>query len=183
MANAGTIDSPRHFKMCFYEQFEFACRDFRWGNFKEHCNKEYRRGETCGMKLVYEVTHKPELCTICDKIERKNRRYWKCQEKLDKWKAEGRERELRATVEKTKEEQEGVRLEIVKLQADRQERAGALGRGRQSSGHVVSQFGNGYTATSGLGETTAAVAYGNGVAYATYPTAYPSYSYDNAYSR
>jgi hypothetical protein len=176
LANAGTHRIPSSFTMCFYEQFEFACKDFRWGNFKEHCNKEYRRGETCGMKLVYEVTHKPELCTICDKIERKTRRYWKFQEKLTKWEAEGRLRELQATVEKTRAEQEEVRLEIVKLQGDREERARQLGRSAKSGGHAVTQYAAGYPAAAS--GQTASAGYVNGVAYANYSTAgYPSTYY------
>lgn len=60
--------------MCYYEQFKYACQDWKWGNFRGHCHKEYRLGETCGMKLIGMTTHVPEKCQQCERIEKKLRR-------------------------------------------------------------------------------------------------------------
>jgi hypothetical protein len=162
---------PSSFTMCFYDQYEYACKDFRWGNFKQHCNKEYRRGETCGMKLVNDVIPKTEVCTICDKIERKTRRYWKAQEKLDKWGAEGRLRELQATVEKTQEEQMDLRREIEKLQGEREDRAKQIGRTTRGAQHAVANHAPAYAGYSAAGGQAA---YSNGYAYPNYAQGYPA---------
>jgi len=124
--------------MCFYDQYEFACRDFRWGNFKKHCTKEYRRGETCGMKLVHDVLPQDKVCTLCEKIERKTRRYYQYETKLKQWENEGRLAELKSTVEKYREEQRGVGEEIQTLQAERQERAKAIGSNRAARSSAAS---------------------------------------------
>lgn len=73
--------------------------------------------------MVFEVITKERLCEICDSIQRKNRRYWKAQEELDKWTAENRLEELEATVMRTREHQEEARQEIKRLQARRLQRA------------------------------------------------------------
>ena len=152
--------------MCFYDQFEFACKDFRWGNFREHCNKEYRRGETCGMKLVHQVIEKPDICAICEKINRKTRRWYSYDEKLKTWEAEGRLAELSATVEKYRADQAEVGLDIQRLQGERQERARAIGRFPRGSGFATAHsYGNGYASANGYAATGA---YGYNTQYAGY---------------
>jgi hypothetical protein len=110
-------------KVCFYDQYVFKCRDFRWGNFNKHCTKEYRRGETCGTKLINDVLPQTKDCTLCEKIERKTRRYEQYNTKLRQLTREGRLTELASTVEKYQDEQRKLRVEIPRLQAERENRA------------------------------------------------------------
>ncbi|KAH7113059.1 hypothetical protein EDB81DRAFT_826446 [Dactylonectria macrodidyma] len=37
--------------MCYFDQVVWACGNWKWGRFRQQCNKEYRIGETCGLKL------------------------------------------------------------------------------------------------------------------------------------
>lgn len=158
--------------MCFYDQFEYACKDFRWGNFREHCNKEYRRGETCGMKLVHSVIEKSDVCSICEKINRKIRRWYNYEEKLKTWEAEGRLAELSATVERYRAEQMEVRMEIDRLQGEREERAKAIGRFPKGSGYAAAQsYGTGYASVNGY---PTANGYGGG-----YGNGYAAYGYNH----
>ncbi|KAF2670620.1 hypothetical protein BT63DRAFT_243242 [Microthyrium microscopicum] len=131
--------------MCFYDQYEFACRDFRWGNFKKHCTKEYRRGETCGMKLVHDVLPQNKDCTLCEKIQRKKRRWWQYEDKLKQWESEGRLGELKSTVQKYRDEQCGVQIEIAKLDAEREERAKAIGSNRSRASAPQQSYAVQYT--------------------------------------
>ncbi|KAG4444406.1 hypothetical protein IFR05_000171 [Cadophora sp. M221] len=75
--------------MCFYDQYAFACGDYRWGHFRQHCSKEYRTGETCGMKLVIETIHKSEICRLCQRIETKYAQQRKEEERIQRWTREG----------------------------------------------------------------------------------------------
>ena len=45
--------------MCYFERIDYACGDWKWGNMKEQCPREWRTRETCGAKLSSEV------CTSC----------------------------------------------------------------------------------------------------------------------
>ncbi|KAH7008711.1 hypothetical protein EDB80DRAFT_644347 [Ilyonectria destructans] len=60
--------------MCFYEQSLWTCGYWRWGRFREHCPKEHRLGETCGMKLIFETHRLLTACKICENIGLKQRR-------------------------------------------------------------------------------------------------------------
>jgi hypothetical protein len=60
--------------MCYYDTITYACSDWKWGNCRQQCDREYRMGETCGMKLVYENTSEKKLCKICLKLETKRKR-------------------------------------------------------------------------------------------------------------
>lgn len=75
--------------MCFYEQQLFTCGDHKWGRFRAHCNKEYRTGETCGMKLIYEASRVSSKCTMCKKWDVIWRKICMGQERLARWEAEG----------------------------------------------------------------------------------------------
>jgi hypothetical protein len=75
--------------MCFYEQFRFTCGDFKWGSFRLHCNKEYRMGETCGMKLVHSTMMQPTKCKYCEKADTKLRKREAEAERVRRWQEEG----------------------------------------------------------------------------------------------
>lgn len=92
--------------MCFFEQVVWACGYWRWSGFREQCYKEYRIGETCGLKLVYGVKYRKAPCGICNSMVRKSRMMAKKAADVDRW----REQRLHpATVEKTE-------IEIATLQ-------------------------------------------------------------------
>jgi hypothetical protein len=76
--------------MCFYEMFRFECGDWKWGNFKQHCNKEYRMGETCGMKLVLETYSQPSKCRLCEKYHTKLRKREAECDRIKRWQSEGK---------------------------------------------------------------------------------------------
>ena len=75
--------------MCFFDQHRFACGDWKWGHFRQHCNKEYRTGETCGMKLVMATLQASQKCKLCDRIDTKNRRRTAELERIHRWQREG----------------------------------------------------------------------------------------------
>jgi len=60
--------------MCYFDQTRWACGNWKWGNFRQQCNKEYRTGETCGLKLVYDTSYRSEQCRLCRQIEQRDRR-------------------------------------------------------------------------------------------------------------
>ncbi|KAJ5040878.1 uncharacterized protein L3040_005437 [Drepanopeziza brunnea f. sp. 'multigermtubi'] len=80
------VQIPTRPKMCFYDSYVMACNCGKWGHFRQHCSKEYRTGETCGMKLVMNRYSKPEKCKICTKIDTKQRGIVKEEDKIRRWK-------------------------------------------------------------------------------------------------
>ncbi|KAH7113079.1 hypothetical protein EDB81DRAFT_826637 [Dactylonectria macrodidyma] len=52
--------------MCYFDQVVWACGNWKWGRFRQQCNKEYRIGETCGLKLVYGRQDEAKKCKVCD---------------------------------------------------------------------------------------------------------------------
>ncbi|KAG0651794.1 hypothetical protein D0Z07_1961 [Hyphodiscus hymeniophilus] len=76
--------------MCYYDQYKMACNCFKWGHFRQHCTREYRTGETCGMKLVMATYQMEEQCKVCTKIETKYNRIRKEQDRIKRWKKEDR---------------------------------------------------------------------------------------------
>ena len=80
--------------MCFYDQTVLACGDFKWGNCRQQCAREYRSGETCGLKLVMtcyaDNSTKCKTCLRIDTVSRKrqkecdNIRAWEKDEKAGK---------------------------------------------------------------------------------------------------
>ncbi|KAH7308500.1 hypothetical protein B0I35DRAFT_442073 [Stachybotrys elegans] len=71
--------------MCYFDQIRWACGYWRWGRHRQHCNKEYRIGETCGLKLVYETRAELDVCKLCHSIEKKQRRYDKMYRDIQRW--------------------------------------------------------------------------------------------------
>ncbi|KAL2133840.1 hypothetical protein VTI74DRAFT_1563 [Chaetomium olivicolor] len=114
--------------MCYFEQTRWACSYWKWGNFREQCNKEYRTGETCGLKLVYHTYMMPTVCKVCEQIAKKQRRLLKMDEDIKRWTREGNRR---ATVEKTLQDAAAVRAQIDELY-----RGGSWGMGAQQPNAV-----------------------------------------------
>lgn len=85
--------------MCYFDQTRWTCGYWKWGNFRQQCNKEHRTGETCGLKLVYNTSFQPQPCKLCDQMSKKERRIRKMSEDIDRWYREGNRR---ATIEKTR---------------------------------------------------------------------------------
>ncbi|KAK2074850.1 hypothetical protein P8C59_009024 [Phyllachora maydis] len=85
--------------MCYFDQTRWSCGYWKWGNFRQQCTKEYRTGETCGLKLVYDTALLPGLCKLCDTVDKKRRRVAKMREDMARWEREGNRR---ATMEKTR---------------------------------------------------------------------------------
>jgi hypothetical protein len=109
--------------MCFYEQIVFACGDFKWSRFKQHCNKEYRTGETCGMKLVMDTQRVRDKCSTCQKIETKLRRRAKEEERIARW---NKESNRSASIAKSTEDIRQLDQEIYALNLERQKRSNTL---------------------------------------------------------
>lgn len=105
--------------MCYFEQSRWQCGFWKWGNFRQQCNKEYRTGETCGLKLVYETNYLPGNCKLCDQSDKKQRRYNKMAQDVERWRREGNRR---ATIEKTEIDMEEVRMAIEKLWIEHDDR-------------------------------------------------------------
>ncbi|CRK13651.1 hypothetical protein BN1708_010886, partial [Verticillium longisporum] len=84
--------------MCYFYQTRWTCGYWRWGQFKQQCNKEYRTGETCGLKLVYTTVQEADRCKLCHDIDKKNRRILKMTTDIDRWYREGNRQ---ATIERT----------------------------------------------------------------------------------
>lgn len=88
-------------KMCYFDQYRFACGCWKWAQFRACCNEEYRAGETCGMKLARQTYGIKQKCKICQKIDRKRRRQAQEQERLDRFAKEGKR--YGASIEKARQ--------------------------------------------------------------------------------
>ena len=100
--------------MCFFEWTTYACGDFKFGNFKAHCEKEHRIGETCGLKLfdTYNRSACGEICGLCNRIRIKNRKIAKTLSDLKRWRKAKR---FPTTQEKKQQEIEQTMIEIFDL--------------------------------------------------------------------
>jgi hypothetical protein len=98
--------------MCFYDQKRMKCGDFKWGHFRQHCDKEYRTGETCGMKWVMQTYDVDESCRLCEKIEVKRRHIIQEEERMIRWR---QERGRLASIERAESEIRRLQLEIYSL--------------------------------------------------------------------
>lgn len=95
--------------MCFFEQVVWECGYWRWGSFRHQCNKEYRIGETCGMKLIDDTNYQKEPCKLCISIQKKARRIRKMENDLERWHLEG---DRPATIERTQQDKAQMEHEI-----------------------------------------------------------------------
>ena len=66
-------------------------------HFRQQCTKEYRTGETCGLKLVFDTNLQDDKCKLCKDMEKKQRRFQKLQSDISRWQREGNRS---ATIEK-----------------------------------------------------------------------------------
>jgi hypothetical protein len=110
--------------MCFYDQTRFACGDFKWERFAHHCSKEYRTGETCGLKLVsncYQDNNRS--CKLCDKIQAKQRRREAELKRIARWKTE---KNRSASIAASQEIIDDLDDDIYKLQCERAEKQRSL---------------------------------------------------------
>ena len=114
--------------MCFYEQIVNTCGDWKWGNFKAHCSKEYRTGETCGMKMVFESYHVPEHCKYCVKIQTKYGRIAKEEDRIKRWRAEGNRR---ASIDASQNAIAELEREIWELNSKRSSQTHNIGGSRR----------------------------------------------------
>jgi len=127
--------------MCFYEKFNFECGDFKWGNFKQHCNKEYRMGETCGMKLPYEPIQVQQKCRLCERYHTKLRKRQQEVDRIERWTAE---RKNPASIEKSKDAIKALDVEINEIYNEIYSRRQNLG-GRRNVPQVQNyNYSNGY---------------------------------------
>ncbi|KAL7931518.1 hypothetical protein V8C35DRAFT_309724, partial [Trichoderma chlorosporum] len=101
--------------MCYFEQTRWSCGYWRWGHFRQQCNKEYRMGETCGLKLIYETKPENDVCKLCHDTEKKRRRLAKMIQDVERWRMEGNRN---ATIERTEEEMAAVSGQIKAMDDD-----------------------------------------------------------------
>jgi hypothetical protein len=110
--------------MCFFDQHRFNCGDWKWGHFRQHCNREYRTGETCGMKLIMQTVQNPQKCKLCDKIDTKQRRRSAEYERISRWKREGGKNW--ASIDRSSDMIKALDKEIHDLWSERQRRLQAI---------------------------------------------------------
>ncbi|KAL7805317.1 hypothetical protein V8C44DRAFT_341101, partial [Trichoderma aethiopicum] len=111
--------------MCYFEQTRWSCGYWRWGHFRQQCNKEYRMGETCGLKLVYDTIQDPDVCKLCHDKEKKVRRLEKMTKDVERWQKEGNRS---ATIERTEGEIATVKEQICNMEAEHAKRQFSLGQ-------------------------------------------------------
>ncbi|KAF2129777.1 hypothetical protein P153DRAFT_273341, partial [Dothidotthia symphoricarpi CBS 119687] len=106
--------------MCFYDQYRFACGDWKWGHFQQQCRKRSGPGETCGMKLIMQILPTGRNCKLCEKIATKMRRRAAEVDRIDRWQMEGHK--FRASINKSMEMIRGLDSEIYELSCERNRR-------------------------------------------------------------
>jgi predicted RNA-binding Zn-ribbon protein involved in translation (DUF1610 family) len=107
--------------MCFFDQQLYQCGDFKWGPFRQHCAKEYRTGETCGMKLVMTSISVHQKCPKCEKIAIKYNRIAKEEERIKRWTREGA-KHRKASIAASQDIIRDLNHDISKLEKERNER-------------------------------------------------------------
>lgn len=111
--------------MCFFDQHRFQCGDWKWGHFRQHCAKEFRIGETCGMKLIFQTLPVGQKCKLCEKIDTKQRRRAAEVERINRWQREGSK--FRASIDKSYEMIRSLDYEIYELGCERNKRLQGIG--------------------------------------------------------
>ncbi len=99
--------------MCFFERTQFQCGSWKWGRFREQYDKEYRTGETCGLKLVFCTQYAIGAYGPCRNIAKKQRRVEKMTADIERWRGEGNRP---ATIERTEYDLDIIRRSISDLQ-------------------------------------------------------------------
>lgn len=54
--------------MCYHDQYQFACGDFKFGHFRRRCNRVSPPGKSCTSKTAHEVFQLQRKCSLCEKI-------------------------------------------------------------------------------------------------------------------
>lgn len=105
--------------MCYFARIDYECRDWKWGNMKQQCAREWRTGETCGAKLSHEMytTYDSGYCKICQDIQVKRRRIKKEEENLARWRREPQR--FKASIEKAEAERDALLRTVAELNAKR----------------------------------------------------------------
>lgn len=104
-----------------------TCGDWKWGHFRQHCNKEYRLGETCGLRFVHQVHRLADKCKLCQQIEIKLRKRNDNVVRIRRWQKEGGKP---ASIQKAQEDIQNLDRSIAELEADRSRKLSSLGRVR-----------------------------------------------------
>ncbi|KAI1177133.1 hypothetical protein F4777DRAFT_228043 [Nemania sp. FL0916] len=71
--------------MCFFDQTLWVCGYWKWGHFRGQCNREYRTGETCGLKFINQTINDPDICKLCKDKEKKERKRIKLENDIYRW--------------------------------------------------------------------------------------------------
>ena len=108
--------------MCFFDQHRFSCGDYKWGHFRQHCNREHRTGETCGMKLIMSTIPVNTRCKLCEKIETKRRRRQRELDRINGWREASRAIVSQASQQKAQLLIEKLDREIEVIQSLRERR-------------------------------------------------------------
>lgn len=111
--------------MCFFDQHHFACGCWKWGRFRQHCAKEYRMGETCGMKLIMQTVPAGQKCKLCEKIDTKMRRRATEVKRISRWQREGNK--LCASIDISMETIRSLDVEIYGLSCEHNCRLQGIG--------------------------------------------------------
>jgi hypothetical protein len=120
--DSGFADS---IKMCFYDINCFTCDCWKWSHFRQHCSKEYRTGETCGMRLTMNTYKLNEKCKICTKIDTKERAIKKEDANIRRWAKEGGRS---ASIEKAEDNIFRYEEDIIRLTQERDTKRNNLAR-------------------------------------------------------
>lgn len=110
--------------MCYFEMTRWNCGYWRWGSFRQQCNKEYRTGETCGMKLVFDTLYDEGNCKVCTDIEKKQRRLSKLKVDIERWQREGNRT---ATIEKAYSDMKEIEEALQRMYRQHEEKLHSLG--------------------------------------------------------
>lgn len=135
--------------MCFYYQYQFACEDWRWGNFRRHCEKEYRMGETCGTKLIWNTIPLQGKCTLCRQLDIKQRRRAKAVSDYGRWRLEWNRRMSAA---KAWDTINALSAEILKLEARRERERSGIGRTGKPRKNPAKHSGHAYMQSKRMSE-------------------------------
>ena len=105
--------------MCYFDHTRWSCGYWKWGNFRQQCNKEHRIGETCGLKLVYFTAYETSNCKICDVMSRKHKKASKLEKDIERWQKEGNRP---ASIEKAQQDIANIQSQVASLRNDHQQR-------------------------------------------------------------
>lgn len=109
--------------MCFFEQTLWHCGYWRWGHFRQQCNKEYRTGETCGLKMVHETIRQTDVCRLCKDIQKKERKRDKLMSDIARWELENYRSPRGASIAKARDDLYDVQTALEAMHNEHDDRA------------------------------------------------------------